>query len=722
MDGPKSILVVDDEERNLDLLEFLLKSLGHRAVRAADGSSALGKLAPEIDLVLLDVMMAGMDGYEVARRIRMHQECADVPIIMATVLTSKEDRLRAVEAGANDFIAKPIDKVELKVRMDSLLKIKEARDALKTQQAELEDMVEARTRALRQSESRYRMLVENAPVGLISCSLHGEILDLNGALLEILGSPSREITQQINVLQDSRLVKAGIAADIKRCMNSGEPIVSEYDYTSMWGKRAHLCIHMVPIRNGDGTITGGQAIVEDVTDRKKAESALMESEQRFRAVFETAQDCIFIKDRDLRYTHVNPAMLNLLDMPGSMVVGRTDTDLYGDEQSKTLHEVDVRVLGGQVIESEHSLMLRKGGITISCIKVPMEDSEHNIIGICGIARDVSVYRQRQWNEDAGGGTYVSDSPLMREVIDGLHRVAGIDSTVLLQGESGSGKDYMARYLHEVSHRAGGPFFAINCAALSPELSESELFGHEAGSFTGARGRKRGLLELAEGGTLLLNEIGELSLSLQAKLLTFLDTRSFTRVGGEKSISVNARLVAATNRDLQNEVMSGRFRRDLYYRINVFSIRIPPLRERVEDLPRLVEQLLEGLARKLGMAFTPTISTGCMETLADYHWPGNVRELRNVLERAIILGEGHRIELGNLAGRDRDMTIEETAGWSMAVTLHAGRSLNEVIRDVKAGLIGEALRRTRGRRQQAAELLGVSRDALKHHIRSLGIHS
>ena len=169
-----------------------------------------------------------------------------------------------------------------------------------------------------------------------------------------------------------------------------------------------------------------------------------------------------------------------------------------------------------------------------------------------------------------------------------------NSTILLLGESGSGKDYIAKYIHEHSDRSGWPYFSINCAAIPSELAESELFGHEKGAFTGAVAQKRGLLELAEGGTLLLNEIGELSPLLQAKLLTFLDTRAFTRVGGVKEIIVNVRLLAATNRDLWKEVQEGRFRSDLFYRINVLTIKIPPLRERTEDIPVLVEEILSQL--------------------------------------------------------------------------------------------------------------------------------
>jgi PAS domain S-box-containing protein len=303
-------------------------------------------------------MMMGMDGYEVARQIRNHHECADVPIIMVTVLTGKEDRLRAVEAGANDFICKPIDATELKIRMESLLKMKEARDALKRSEAQLEAMVEARTTALRQSEARYKMLVENAPLGIVSCDLCGEIIDLNSTLLEILGSPSREDTRQINVLTDTGLIEAGVSADIERCLESGLPTATEHDYTTAWGKHVYLRFHLVAMRDTKGAITGAQAIVEDITARKEAEDALQESEERFRTVFESAQDCIFIKDGDFKYTHVNGAMLNLLDSSASAVIGMTDQDLYGDELAGTLHKVDLRVLQGQVIESEFTWFAR----------------------------------------------------------------------------------------------------------------------------------------------------------------------------------------------------------------------------------------------------------------------------------------------------------------------------------------------------------------------------
>jgi transcriptional regulator with PAS, ATPase and Fis domain len=306
----------------------------------------------------------------------------------------------------------------------------------------------------------------------------------------------------------------------------------------------------------------------------------------------------------------------------------------------------------------------------------------------------------------------SDS--MRVTMENALNAAAMDSIVLLLGESGSGKDYLARYIHDNSKRANGPFFSVNCAAVSPELAESELFGHEPGAFTGARGRKRGLLELAEGGTLLLNEIGELSPTMQAKLLTFLDTWSFTRVGGETSIRVNARLIAATNRDLRSEIEEKRFRADLFYRINVLTINIPPLRERIEDLPHLINEIMKRLAGEMQLQYTPTVDQNTLASLSTYHWPGNVRELRNVLERGLMISEGRSVNIGALGLESNN------EDWTLQIRFPKNKNLHDVTKDVKKSLVTEALRRTGGVRQDAAKLLGISRHALAHQMKAIGM--
>lgn len=315
------------------------------------------------------------------------------------------------------------------------------------------------------------------------------------------------------------------------------------------------------------------------------------------------------------------------------------------------------------------------------------------------------------------------SPAMQETLKLAKHAAAQECNVLVLGESGTGKDHLCRIIHSRSRRAAGPYFVLNCAALSREIAESELFGHEPGAFTGTRGRKRGLVELADKGSLLLNEVGELDLALQAKLLSFLDTKTFVRVGGERSVAIDVRIFAATNRDLMEEVNKGRFRLDLYYRLNVLPVRMPPLRERKGDLPALVRDLLTKLATDLAQPVPPMPSPVSLAALEGYSWPGNIRELRNVLERAIItspkgsldleglrLGEGPPPPAGAAAGPQ---------GWKLTVGFPQGQDLHEAMQSVAREIVREALRRAKTR-QEAAALLGISRHALAHQLKALGL--
>ncbi|MBI5249603.1 MAG: sigma-54-dependent Fis family transcriptional regulator [Desulfomonile tiedjei] len=453
---------------------------------------------------------------------------------------------------------------------------------------------------------------------------------------------------------------------------------------------------------------------QEIVERNRATEALRESEERFRAIFESAPDIIFLKDVSLRYTHVNPAMETLFATNASEIIMKNADDLFDAEAASYMADVEGRVLKGESIEEVCTTRIKGVPLTFHEIRVPMRDSSGEIVGICGMARDVTDRSRREISDPSPAGDY--SSPVMRETLKKAGFAARKNSVVLLLGESGSGKDYLARYIHEHSGHASGPFFSINCAAVAPELAESELFGHERGAFTGATSRKRGLLELAEGGTLLLNEIGELSLRLQAKLLTFLDTRQITRVGGEKAVSVNARLIAATNRDLEQEVANQRFRKDLFYRLNVISITVPPLRERSEDIPKISTDILSKLAKELQLGYVPTINQSAMASLLGYGWPGNVRELRNLLERALILSDGKHFEVESFIAE------RNTKQWSHTVTLKTGSGLRDVLDEVTKSLCLEAMRRCDGNKKSAASLLGIARDSLYRYLKELGIDS
>jgi two-component system response regulator FlrC len=283
---------------------------------------------------------------------------------------------------------------------------------------------------------------------------------------------------------------------------------------------------------------------------------------------------------------------------------------------------------------------------------------------------------------------------MQAVLGQVRKVAATDATVLLLGESGTGKEVLSRVLHRESKRAAGPFVAVNCAAISEALLESEMFGHEKGSFTGAVSNHRGRFELADGGTLFLDEVSELRPQLQAKLLRILQERRFERVGGTRTIEVDVRIVAATNSDLAEAMRAGRFREDLYHRLAVFPIRIPPLRERLADIIPLAEDLLARIARQLGRTAL-TLDEAARARLASYAWPGNVRELGNVLERAAILAEG------TVLGAEQILT-----GPADVASRGNGSGAAEKLEDMEKDAIRRMLALTGGNRKQTAARLGI----------------
>ncbi|KLU64477.1 transcriptional regulatory protein ZraR [Desulfosporosinus acididurans] len=306
---------------------------------------------------------------------------------------------------------------------------------------------------------------------------------------------------------------------------------------------------------------------------------------------------------------------------------------------------------------------------------------------------------------------IGDSDKMQTLKLLVERVAPTPATVLIQGESGTGKELVAHAIHTLSPRADGPFIRVNCAALTETLLESELFGHEKGAFTGAHTRRSGRFELADSGTLFLDEIGELSFNVQAKLLRVLQERTFERVGGEKTIQVDVRIIAATNRDLLREAQEGRFREDLYYRLNVFPILVPPLRERREDISVLVEHFLDKLSV---YGKDKTLGPGVLDQLIAYTWPGNVRELENVIERMVIISPGAVIGLEGVPTFNPSNQFEKSL--DPFILPPEGISLEEI----EKSFIRQALEQTDGNQSQAAKKLGLSRYAFLYRLEKYGI--
>jgi DNA-binding NtrC family response regulator len=301
-------------------------------------------------------------------------------------------------------------------------------------------------------------------------------------------------------------------------------------------------------------------------------------------------------------------------------------------------------------------------------------------------------------------------PMLRAVADARKAAAG-KTTVLLLGESGTGKEIFARAIHAWSERASRPFVAINCVGLGKDLLESELFGHERGAFTGAHQTKKGKIETADGGTVFLDEVGDISPELQTKLLRFLQEREFERVGGTQPIRVDIKIVAATNKNLEEAVKRSAFREDLYHRLNVIAITLPPLRERKEDIAPLAKFFLRRFAAETKKSFS-SFSTEALEQMRAYAWPGNVRELANVIERGVVLGDGPEFGFDHLPTRLIDAGV--------AAPAEAAQSFHQAINSHRRALIVEALARTQGNRAAAAKALGLHRTHLMKLIKTLGI--
>jgi transcriptional regulator with GAF, ATPase, and Fis domain len=340
-----------------------------------------------------------------------------------------------------------------------------------------------------------------------------------------------------------------------------------------------------------------------------------------------------------------------------------------------------------------------------------------IAGVSAVALDNA--RRLQWLEQENrrltteisqDQALVGDGARMKDIYQLLGKIARADSTVLIEGESGTGKELAARALHRNSERASRPFVAINCAAIPEQLLESDLFGHERGAFSGAVSQKKGRLEVADNGVVFLDEIGELAPNLQVKLLRVLQEREFERVGGTHPIKVDIRLIAATNRDLNQAVRIGQFRQDLYYRLAVVKMTMPPLRDRKEDIPMLTRHFVQKYAKRCNVKAKP-VSREAMAALASYEWPGNVRELENAIERAMVLGSSDSILLEDLP---ESLLEQEPAGEATEGKYHAS------LKEHKKELIIDAVVHTRGNYVEAAASLGVHPNYLHRLIRNLGL--
>jgi PAS domain S-box-containing protein len=471
----------------------------------------------------------------------------------------------------------------------------------------------------------------------------------------------------------------------------------------------------------DGKLLRTWGIQRDVTEQVKLEEEIRRNEARFRLALKDSPITVFSQDKDLRYIWIyNSQMLK-----SEEIIGKTDEELMGAQKIKRLVELKRHVLGTGTALREEVVILNSGKKNCYDLSLePVFDANKNVVGIRGVAVDIVRLREmtdrleeatnrltqeRSYLEDEirselGFEEIIGHSASLREVLKKARVVAPIDSTVLLLGETGTGKELVARSVHALSPRCGKTFVKLNCAAVPSGLLESELFGHEKGAFTGAVNQKVGRIELADKGTLFLDEIGELPPELQPKLLRVLQDREFERLGGVRTLHVDVRIIAATNRDVQKEVSEKRFREDLFYRLNVFPIELPPLRHRREDIPMLVEHFVAKHAKRLGKPLD-TVPDETMAILKAWNWPGNIRELENMIERMVILSKGRVLAAPPAELREAPDSAENDL--TEMEREHIIRVLRET-NGVLSGLDG------------AANRLGVKRTTLQSMLKRFGI--
>ncbi len=402
-----------------------------------------------------------------------------------------------------------------------------------------------------------------------------------------------------------------------------------------------------------------------------------------------------------------PVVLTDLAMPDG-----TGMDVLAEAKSRSPLTEVIMITAHSSVENAIEAM-RAGAYDF--VTKPFEPAELTVLVTKALERQALARENESLRAQVDRGRsagIVGKSPAMQRVLDLVERIASTRTTILITGESGTGKERIARAVHDSSERAKEPFLVVNCGALPENLMESELFGHEKGAFTGAQTRSMGLFREADGGTLFLDEVGELPLALQVKLLRVLQERKVRPVGGAQEVSVDVRVLAATNRNVEADVESGRFRQDLYYRLNVIRLELPPLRERREDVPVLADRFAERFAKEMGKEITG-FTADAQRALGHYEFPGNVRELENVVERAVALACSSRIGLGDLPSALSG--VAGATGPQLSELPPEGCELDAVMNELERRLLLEALERTGGVRTQAAKLLGITFRSLRYRL-------
>jgi len=591
---------------------------------------------------------------------------------------------------------------------------------------------------LRASESKYRHLVDTTPAFIHTSLPNGELEFCSCGMLEYVGLCLTDVLgwgwASLIHPEDAEAIAKWRAA-----LEAGEPFVGELRVRRSDGKYRWFLHREEPLRNDAGEIVKWYGSCVEIEERKIAEEKIRAQETELRQILDLAPQLMDVLGPDGNLLYLNQAALDYVGITDdqwraeaalpearySWLTYRPDL-VHPDDLEHFLSGRHKSFLEGAPHEFEFRLRRHDGKFRWILYRLnPLKDERGQITRWYGTGTDIEDRKQaeeeiRKENialreeiiKSAMFEEIVGNSPPLKQVLSRVAKVAPTDSTVLIAGETGTGKELIARAIHKASKCSDHAFVSVNCAAIPPTLIPSELFGHEKGAFTGATGRRLGRFELAEGGTIFLDEVGELPPETQLALLRVLQEHEFDRVGGNRSIKANVRVIVATNRDLEGAIAAGTFRSDLFYRLNVFPIEIPPLRQRREDIPMLVQYFIDRYARKVGKKIG-TLSKQTLDLFQRYHWPGNIRELQNVIERSVIVSESE------------NFSVDES--WlsrrSVSVQPRGSLELRQRVVDQERETIEAALSESQGRvfgPSGAAARLGIARSTLESKIRTLKI--
>jgi len=582
--------------------------------------------------------------------------------------------------------------------------------------------------ALRQSEQRFRLVVESIPGLVVTTTLEGELEFVNRRAVDYFG---RNLEQLKGWRTSDAVHPDDLASAIAVWRHSIEKGISyDIDHRLRGSDGVYRWFHVCgrPLRDAQGLIVRWYALLTDIDDRKKAEQKLKEQEMELRQVLDFAPQLIAVFGSRREPLFTNRTALDYFGLTLDEWRGKSPRCDVGhpDDSERLQDQWDRAMSRGAAFEIE--VRLRKGDGSYRWFLSrynTVRDHEGQVLRWYVACTDIedrkrieeklqqeNVALREEIDKASMFEEIVGTSPALKAVLSRISKVALSDSTVLITGETGTGKELVARAIHRRSKRASRAFVSVNCAAIPRDLIASELFGHEKGAFTGAMQRRIGRFELAEGGTIFLDEVGELSADTQIALLRVLQEREFERLGGRQPIHVDVRVIAATNRDLKAAVARGTFRQDLYYRLNVFPLEVPPLRNRRKDIPLLVEYFLDRYARKAGKNIR-SFNQKTLQLLQSYPWPGNIRELQNVIERSVIVCETEIFSV------DESWLSQQTSDQKSGGKLY----LSQKVAATEKEVIEEALRESQGRvfgPSGAAAKLGIARSTLDSKIRSLNI--